>query len=273
MITCHLMGGLGNQLFQIFTTISLAIQTNQPFYFLNLEKLDGGKRHTYWDTLLICLKPFLRENIHPNSFFLRETCFHYNSLQIDNRPSTVLYGYFQSYKYFNSCRQTICKMLQIETKKQQLLNKLSIPFVNAVSCHFRLGDYKKLAHIYPILDESYYMNALSLVSSQDKSIKTILYFCEEKEMVEVETSVIPFLRESFKDLDFVKCPSGLQDWEQMLLMSCCQHNIIANSTFSWWGAYLNENKSKQVCYPAKWFQEEAKFNIQDLCPPSWVSIK
>ena len=65
----------------------------------------------------------------------------------------------------------------------------------------------------------------------------------------------------------------LDDWQQMLLMSCCHHNIIANSSFSWWAAYLNSNKDKIVCYPSVWFGPSANNNTKDLCPSDWTKIK
>jgi hypothetical protein len=64
----------------------------------------------------------------------------------------------------------------------------------------------------------------------------------------------------------------LEDWEQMLLMSLCNHNIIANSTFSWWGAYLNDNPGKIVCYPEHWFMPEVKKDVTDLFEEDWIKI-
>jgi hypothetical protein len=65
----------------------------------------------------------------------------------------------------------------------------------------------------------------------------------------------------------------LADWEQLLLMSCCHHNIIANSTFSWWAAYFNSWKDKIVCYPSVWFGNIANHDTKDLCPEEWIKIQ
>ena len=83
---------------------------------------------------------------------------------------------------------------------------------------------------------------------------------------------IHLIKEKFTELEFIMCNHKLQDWEQMLQMSLCKHNIIANSTFSWWGAYLNNNKDKIVCIPQKWFGPAIKHNQKDLYLPEWSII-
>jgi hypothetical protein len=73
-------------------------------------------------------------------------------------------------------------------------------------------------------------------------------------------------------MKFIRVNPHLDDWEQMLLMSLCEHNIIANSTFSWWGAYLNSNVEKIVCYPDQWFSPKANKDTSDLFLEDWVKI-
>ena len=79
---------------------------------------------------------------------------------------------------------------------------------------------------------------------------------------------VSVLKEEFPDFSFVKVSNTITDWEQLLIMSCCEHNIIANSTFSWWGAYLNQNQDKIVCYPNKWFADEKRMDF----PDSWIPL-
>ena len=83
--------------------------------------------------------------------------------------------------------------------------------------------------------------------------------------------MIKKLKSKHTNFKFERGGAQLQDWEQMLLMSCCEHHIIANSTFSWWGAYLNMNPDKIVCYPKKWFNSESH-NTDDLFPEEWIKI-
>ena len=144
--------------------------------------------------------------------------------------------------------------------------------VPSVSLHFRLGDYKKLPDHYHIMSYDYYENALKHVVHVDGSVNYALYFCEDEDVDEV-LLIVNKLTSAFPTTEFFRAPNNLKDWEQMLLMSCCRHNIIANSSFSWWGAYLNSNCSKIVCYPSNWFQTNLSHNdTKDLCPDTWVKI-
>ena len=96
-----------------------------------------------------------------------------------------------------------------------------------------------------------------------------LYFCQKQDNNVVKKKII-ILKEKFPQLTFIKASDEKEDWEQMLMMSCCEHNIIANSSFSWWGAYFNRNKDKIVCYPSVWFGSKSSNNTKDLCPNEWI---
>jgi hypothetical protein len=80
------------------------------------------------------------------------------------------------------------------------------------------------------------------------------------------------LQKRFPKIKFTKVDSNLTDWEQMLLMSIGKHNIIANSSFSWWGAYFNEINDNIVCYPNIWFGPSLKYDMKDLFPNDWIKI-
>ena len=136
--------------------------------------------------------------------------------------------------------------------------------------HFRLGDYKKLQDFHPIATHKYYENALNCFKSQFPETNfNILYFCEDEDANEVLTT-IQNLEKEFPNYKFKRANNTLADWEQMLYMSLCRHNIIANSSFSWWGAYFNSNKEKVVCYPSVWFGNN--MDTRDLCPDSWIKM-
>ena len=283
MITCNLMGGLGNQLFQIFATIAYSSKSRNRFTFLNQETLGGGActlRYTFWNTFLSNLKPFLTNNLPPLNM-IRETDFTYNELPIESMIGTniMIHGYFQSYKYFQEHFETICKLIGLEKKKQEVLDKLKLKkedLNNTISMHFRIGDYKKLQGFHPIAPEKYYEKCLHYFNEINPKIQyKIIYFCEDEDLEEV-LKTIESLNKIQTSYTFERGDNTLADWEQMLYMSLCSHNIIANSSFSWWGAYFNTNKDinneRKVIYPETWFGSSINHNTKDLCPPDWVKI-
>ena len=281
MITCNLMGGLGNQLFQIFTTISNAINIKSRFAFIDVDKLGGGQtivRPTYWDNFLIRLKPFTTKNF-PQMVVVKEKGFTYNFIDLQkynnpNQNAICLYGYFQSYKYFAENFYTICRMIGLEDIKKSVITKTGFTqdvLNDTASIHFRLGDYKKIQHYHPIMTLEYYKRSLGLLLLKERTRQNILYFCEEEDIEDVNKTIAN-LKTDFPTLNFIRASNDLSDWEQMILMSCCRDNIIANSSFSWWGAYFNMNPYKIVYYPALWFGNAAGHDTRDLCPMEWNKI-
>lgn len=308
MITSHIMGGLGNQLFQIFTVISLSIDNRTNFCFSNKEKL-CSKRSAYWNSFFLSLRPyliseeFLNSSFIPNCHFIREQCFNYvnyneivSNILINASKNIYLCGYFQSYKYFEKNYQQIYDLLNINQYKYNLLEKISCfnilknplnlqnnfifendlrLYENVISMHFRLGDYKQLQNFYPLMKTEYYINCLNYLSSQLINFNSykILYFCENNlEDTMISLKIINDIQKKYPNVEFIR-QTGLEDYEEMLLMSLCKHNIIPNSSFSWWGAYFNNNKDKIVMYPSIWFGKDLEHNnVCDLFPENWVKI-
>ena len=280
MITCHLQGGLGNQLFQIFTTISYALKNESSFFFLKQDKLISGPtiRTTYWDTIFVSLKHFLAGTIN-SLIFIKENSFKYKPLPYIN-PSkanypNMLVGYFQSPKYFDDKKVSICKLLRIEPQKLCIKNEYPLDYNNVISMHFRFGDYKQLQNTYYILTYDYYKDALSYILTNtniDVNVcVTVLYYCEDSDLDDI-IGIVNRLSNEFTNIQFIRAPTILADWQQLLQMSLCAHNIIANSTFSWWGAYLNLTENKIVCFPSKWFKLETGHDTIDLFPENWIQI-
>jgi hypothetical protein len=309
------MGGLGNQLFQIFATIAYSLEMGKiNVSFQEVEWL--GNRRTAWNTLLIGLRPFLKTKLPSDMFFIRETAFHHNLLpKLENRNISLV-GYFQSEKYFKQHYSTIYNLMNIDNRKEDLKDKLpsdEFSGIPTVSMHFRMGDYKNIQHCHPIMRYEYYFYAMHYIKIHTTGPHKIVYFCEDADLAET-LEIINKLQVEFPEYTFVRCPSLrepmfpydpsfplkhvvplgeltnkkegskgisyskqqvplLEDWEQMLYMSLCTHNIIANSTFSWWGAYFNANPNKIVCYPSVWFGPSITHNTNDLCPSEWVKIR
>ena len=271
MISCELMGGLGNQLFQIFTTISYAMKHRQPFKFLYEDFL--GNRPTYWNTFLTSLKAFTIKQ-RPTMNVIKETGFGFQLIQdpVQGEDSTLNW-YFQSYKYFETHWSTLARLIRLEEQKAAVKSTHNHNYDNIVSMHFRIGDYKNLPGYHPLMKYEYYRNSIQYIIDRTENNKLkILYFCE-KEDVELVQIIIDRLQNNFPDIKFVKIDHDIFDWVQMLMMSLCRHNIIANSTFSWWGAYLNSREDKIVCYPDVWFGPVlAHYDTRDLFPETWTKI-
>jgi hypothetical protein len=284
MITCNLKGGLGNQLFQIFTTIAYAMSHNKPFFFLNLSVLGNGDngstiRSTYWNSFLQSLKPFLKSMEQmPQFITIREQTFYFTPIPQNfvSGYGIVLDGYYQSYKYFQRYQRLIYTLIKLDIKQQMIRSRESVrdnlDLNSTISLHFRIGDYKLYPDTHPILPLKYYKKALKYVLDENaNNFVNVLYFCENVDLTKVE-KMVGELKTTFPTLKFCRASPLLSDWEQMLLMSVCHSNIIANSTFSWWGAYLNQNVTKIVCYPTPWFGKGVSHNTTDMFPEDWVPI-
>ena len=286
MLTVELMGGLGNQLFQIFALIAYSKKYNQPFLIEKKTSLPGQyvTRNVYWNNLLDKLSYRLIQNSlqYP---LIREKSFEYQELpSISQDPNNIanfkLHGYFQSYKYFQDYKNEILNDLDWNAKRDTVLQKVNVNVKDMVSLHFRVGDYAKLQDYHPIMTLEYYTNAIKVIDAaqrqaQAESQMQILYFCEDNDIPFVTTTFINQLKTTFPSITFVKADSKLDDWEQMIAMSVCKHHIIGNSSFSWWGAYLAESSDdKIVCYPDKWFGAAAgEKNTSDLFPSSWTKCE
>jgi Glycosyl transferase family 11 len=292
MISINLMGGLGNQLFQIFTTIAYAIKHKHKFVFPYSDKL--AQRVTYWNNFMLSLKLFTTSNLNnrvtnneiQNMDVIGERDFRYNELpQTNPLNSFKLHGYFQSYKYFENELEQIYGLFRLEQQKQKIMEEYAhlFSFDGAkISMHFRLGDYKQLQHYHPIMPPDYFQNALTTILEKGElENATILYFCEEEDnnivLQFIDILRLHFSSSKWKNINFVKVDDTIADWKQMLLMSCCDHNIIANSSFSWWGAYMNSSANKIVCYPSLWFGQTMHDHhgfkdTQDLFPEKWIKI-
>lgn len=290
IISCYIMGGLGNQLFQIFTTIATALEHNKKFIFTHDDISPSSvRRYTFWNSFLYPLIPYTNKNNNITSEIIksfpvyRETQHSFSPIPISN-SHMILFGYFQSYKYFEPYINYINNLIRLDEQRQSVVSDYIHYFNNdtnkpitTISIHFRVGDYKNIQDCHPIMTLNYYINAIRSIFNKDLTINNnIIFFYEQNDKDYVYEHFInpikayPFTgkKNNFIDIDF-----NIDDWKQMLLMSNCKHNIIANSSFSWWGAYFNNNPSKIICYPDKWFGPKlADKNVSDMFPDNWNVI-
>jgi hypothetical protein len=322
MITATIMGGLGNQLFQIFTVIAAALRNHDTFFFMHQEELaghPGHPRYTHWSTLLRGLRRYLTPSTPITEKMFQslprwdEIGFQYMAVPTESvkYPKPLcLHGYFQSEKYFVDKYAGICDMIQLREQQTWIKHLYGNESWSGdysggndpmrtrrelVSMHFRIGDSVLNLHIHPVMAVDYYYRAISHIvsatsassgsttsaSSAPTPSYSFLVFYEPCDKEIVLKHIAELKRRCATDADgpaygrdiqfhFVR--DTIADWQQMLLMSVCDDNIIANSTFSWWGAYFNANPAKVVCYPSVWFGPGVSHDTRDLCPESWAKV-
>ena len=255
LVTCIMQGGIGNQLFQIFTTMEYSFNHNIPFYLPNFQGMVGcdsiSPRPSYWNTFFKNLQPHIRDerlmNITIN--YNEKDCYIYSAIPYFANHNIRLIGYFQNVKYFSEYGDKIIEKIGIRGFQKEIKDKYDI--TNTISLHFRIGDYNS-SNLHLITGIQYYINALQKIISLTYKDNYIIKYRHEERDTTLANSHINRLKKNFPNMTFERVDNTLNDWQQMLYMSLCDHNVIANSTFSWWSAYLNENKDKIVCMPDKW---------------------
>ena len=252
MIVTKLQGGLGNQLFQWAVTISLSIKYNTEYKF----DIEYFRYNMGWKLDLSNLKNIKIEEYHKsNSLQMVTDDFNFKIIE-DN---SFLNGYWQSEKYFTEIDSIIREVLKIEDSlKNYIINKYPILDKNTVSLHVRRGDYIKSSGYHPIQNIGYYKKAYDIIN--DNSIN-VLVFSDD----------INWCKENLK-FDNITYIEGETNIVDMYIMSLCKNNIIANSSFSWWGAWLNNNENKKVIAPTNWFGTQANLYTGDIIPEKWIRI-
>lgn len=273
MVIINLIGGLGNQMFQYAAARALSLEKNQVLR-LNVKAFENYSLHKYGLFHFKLKHKHYKKpsrlknkfiNIFKNKIKFIEQEFNYNpNLQnIEGNP-IELEGYFQCEKYFIKYENQIRADFEIISPLKQK-TKDTIDFmksVNSVSIHIRRGDY--LFHEMHNTDkEKYYMQAMKMVESQ---ITNPVYFLFSDDMDWVKSNF-----KSVFETYYIDFNDANTNYEDLKLMSTCQHNIIANSSFSWWGAWLNTNPNKMVIAPQKWFKENT-FNYEDVIPQNWIKL-
>lgn len=262
MIITKITGGLGNQMFQYAYGKSLSIKYNVPlildtrFYHMNHG---ATKRRFQLPELNINQIDTDLSKVPNGSQILGiQDDFIYK----DNytHPGTSVYyldGYWQSEKYFKPIQNLILD--EFSPNEEQLKKLLLIPELdsNSVSMHIRRTDYVTSNGYHPVQSIEYYKQALEIIGDYDN----LFIFSDDVEWCKKSLD--------FKNMVFV---NGYTDIEEMWIQSLCKNNIIANSTFSWWGAWLNNYKDKKVIAPSKWFGTQANLNQSDIIPDEWTKI-
>ena len=291
MIISQVLGGLGNQMFQYAAGRALSLMTDQPL----LLDLDGFKKYklhhgfeldrVFNATVCIASKAdvekilgwrsgnFIKKIIKKMNVplfrgpsLVIEPYFNYwQGLLIEQDEPRYLMGYWQSEKYFKNYESNIRNDFKFKSGLEGANHELSkiLKKCESVSLHIRRGDYvthKATTRILEVCSLDYYNRAIYMMSKLIPSLEFFI-FSDEPEWVSKNLK-IPF------KTTIVSNNYGINSHIDMHLMSLCKHHIISNSTFAWWGAWLNPNKSKIVIAPRTWFVNGT--DDSDLLPTEWI---
>jgi hypothetical protein len=293
MIITQITGGLGNQLFQYAAAKALSLFHSTPLLLeissfsreelpelevpreFELFNFKGITEKTISDSsitqklnaatrkgLLNKITPAFRREVYLEPHFRFDKNFFKAGSEI------ILKGGWQSEKYFINHETEIRKSLVL---KEDLVKNVKskandLRLENSVAIHIRRGDYLRKKIIYEwhgVMNKEYFENAVEVIRKQIADI-TIYYFTDDPDWVRKE------LQPDLKG-EIISGNISLNHYEDFYLMSNCSHNVIANSSFSWWAAWLNDNKEKIVIAPKKWFGNGPR-DTQDILPSSWISI-
>ncbi|MEI6752263.1 MAG: alpha-1,2-fucosyltransferase [Paludibacter sp.] len=292
MIITKLQGGLGNQLFQYAIGRRFAIDRNTDlkidtdFYDnqVNVTKRDfklkafqiNADFAQKADKLTVLGSPLfqpIKRRLWKMGFdifhwnYIRENSYGFHSEVLNHSGSAYLDGYWQCPLYFDSIRHELLGDLtikdeflseQFKKKSNEIINK------NSVAIHVRRGDYVSNPIVnkqFGVCSVEFYINAIHYFSKKVDNVDFFVFsddisWC--KQNIVTKNALVQFV-------------SGLSDYEDLILMSRCNHQIVSNSTFGWWGAWLNQNPTKIVIAPAVWYLDPTLDTTQ-LIPLEWIRL-
>lgn len=242
-VSGKLMGGLGNWLFIMASVYGYAFKNNlNPcIYPLNIERCIHTNEH-YEDTVF---KNFIKITIEPSIIHKEEAdqCISFNEIPFYNTAHLQFFGYFQNEKYLYEYKKNFISMLDLPNDIPIQENKCFI--------HVRRGDFTYL-EIHKIDLMNYYKKAINYVENTISNVSFVIYsndirWCKEQELF--QKSNIEFFENTNEVISLIS------------MSKCMVGGICANSSFSWWGSYLNENSNKIVIMPNKWFNTSWPNNI------------
>ena len=242
--------------------------SHNPLNILHIFHIDEQFTTRLETVLLKRPKSFLSRIFSPCSSYVKEKYFHFDPDILSVPNNSYLEGYWASEKYFQDISDVIRKEFILKNTPDAINKAMMkrISSCNSISIHVRRNDYvedKKTNDFHGVCGLEYYNKAVSMIGKKIKN-PTFFVFSDDPEWCKIN------LRLDFPT-DYVTHNLGKKDYEDMRLMSACKHNIIANSSFSWWGAWLNNNSNKIVVAPKKWFAD-ASTNTADLVPKQWSRI-
>lgn len=279
MLIVRIQGGLGNQMFQY--AYAKALETNGNEVKIDVANATlSSELGNYNIDLDVASFDEIRKLFSKNKFInfihkvkgdvLKEKSLSFDKYLLEAVGNKYIYGYFQSEKYFLNIKNVIVKQFTLKQNlshyAQEIKNTIQNT-KNTCSIHIRRGDYivnKSANKIHGTCSLDYYNNATKLI---DKKINSVKYYIFSDEIEWVKENM------NIENATYIE-NNGRTPHEDILLMSLCEHNIIANSSFSWWASWLNENKEKIVITPKRWFADEKKNTQSNQGIPcdNWIRL-
>ena len=294
MIITRLIGGLGNQMFQYALARSLALRAGREV-LVDIAAYDTFKLFPYslgdFNVVAGIARPeqvyFLRRAaergvgsilarripaLRPLQRYhvVKEKHFHFDPAVLRLRGSLYLEGYWQSEKYFADHRDVIRADFQVRSPPDafnaEMAQRIRAAGANAVSLHIRRGDYitnPSANAFHGACEPAYYHAALEALAAHGVQ-PMVFVFSDDPEWARANLALqVPST--------FVVQKDPARSFEDLRLMTLCSHHVIANSTFSWWGAWLGHNPHKRVVAPARWFRG-SDWDTRDLIPSTWQRL-
>lgn len=258
LITNKLMGGLGNYLFQIATTYAHSLRYNKKFICDVSDVMSPHNSYNFYLDNILRKIEFI--NLNQSYRTYQETNFTYNEIPNFDFDAKLV-GYFQSEKYFLEYRKEILNLFEIDEKTQYIIQQKYSDILKLDSCslHVRRGDFINLQNFHSVQTVDYYKKSVEIMGED----KFYLIFSDDIDWC-------------INNLNFIKNKIFITnnfDYVDLYLMSFCKNNIIANSTFSWWGAWMNPNPDKKVISPLNWFGiSNSHLNTVDLYCKKWIKL-
>lgn len=276
MIVTKLKGGLGNQMFQYATAVSNGEPVYLDFNFLKYYKATNFTKRNFELEIFpnVTYKKFtsyhriirlIRNFIKNETDLVEQRGAAFSSF--DKKKNMYFNGFFQSEKYFIHNRAKILKYFEFPEldERNEIIKTKILSSINATSIHIRRGDYlnDEIKRIHGILPSSYYLSAIEILKNKFPNINFFVF-----------SDDIDFARNEFKDIrNIIFVENEKAPWKDLALMSYCKHHIIANSSFSWWGAWLNNSPESVNIAPKLWLNPEySHFDIDNYVPNHWIKL-
>lgn len=278
VIIVKFYGGLGNQMFSYAFYLALKNKFKFSIFFIEpvdcfnssngyelpyvFNKVKHKRAYKYYRRIQKIYSIYFTKSYF-KSIKEDQLCNFLPEYSENHYPFLVYDGFWQTELYFLSIANKVRKLFQFNENQLNIITKQikeSITNEQSVSIHIRRGDYLETDLFAGTCPIEYYKKAVEYMNHKFKNCRYYL-FSNDPQWVKENIS--------FFDYTLVDCNNGLESWQDMFLMTLCKHNIIANSTFSWWGAWLNKNLKKIVIAPSIWFNG---INAKDIIPIEWVRI-